>query len=410
MDTERALCLLALLGICLALLIVSVAKLLLSEFRNHPPAVSESAFTELLEKPSMVDSSLLLWQLIFRGIGLVTIVFLLVEVSKGVSLWIFAACIFGFLTLEIILSYLIAQLVINRRPESGTLIPMAVIKFLILVCNPLLRVMRLMMRNIPGKNSSSHSNDSQEGEILIRIDEPINPPDAHELGMIEAILRLEENTVREVMVPRVDLLTFSVEDSVHEASHLLVRGGHTRAPVFDGDIDHIVGILHARDLLTLIDEGDFHIGLSELVRPVLFVPETKRLDELLPEFLTQHVHIAVVVDEYGGTSGLVTLEDILEQIVGEIVDEFSQEEPEIAVIDENQVLLNGKVSLDYLHERFDVVLEADGFDTIGGFVYDQLGKIPNPGEELVVGGLKIEVVSTVGRRITKIKVTRVPQP
>lgn len=391
----------------LALLIVGATKFVLSESRNHSSSVTDLLIADVLEKISSVDPSLRFWQLILRGIGLVTIVFLWLEASDVISIWVYAICIFGFLTLEIVLSYLIAQLIIRSHSRNCALIFTTVIRCLVLACTPFLAIMRAMVAFMSGRDSSAHVNDSQEGEILIRVDEPVNPPDEHELGMIEAILRLEENTVREVMVPRVDLLTFSVEDSVHEASHLLVKGGHTRAPVFDGDIDHIVGILHARDLLTLIDKENFDIGLSQLVRPVLFVPETKRLDELLPEFLTQHVHIAVVVDEYGGTSGLVTLEDILEQIVGEIVDEFSQEEPEIEVIDGNQVLLDGRVSLDYLHERFDVVLQADGFDTIGGFVYDQLGKIPNPGEEVVVSGLNIQVISTVGRRIKKIKITRI---
>ena len=407
MDIERIVALLILFFVCLALLMVGAAKFLLRELRNHSSSVTNSPISDVLEKASSVDPSLQFWQLVLRGVGLVTIVFLWLDAGDVISIWIYALCIFGFLTLEIMLSYLVAQLITRRRSENGALIFAAVVGSLISACAPLLAIMGVVIARIRGNKSASNGSDSQEGEILIRVDEPVNPPDEHELGMIEAILRLEENTVREVMVPRVDLLTFSVEDSVREASHLLVKGGHTRAPVFDGDIDHIVGILHARDLLTLIDKGDFHIGLSQLVRPVLFVPETKRLDELLPEFLTQHVHIAVVVDEYGGTSGLVTLEDILEQIVGEIVDEFSQEEPEIEVIDGNQVLLDGRVSLDYLHERFDVVLQADGFDTIGGFVYDQLGKIPNAGEELVVSGLNIQVISTVGRRIKKIRVTRI---
>jgi CBS domain containing-hemolysin-like protein len=244
--------------------------------------------------------------------------------------------------------------------------------------------------------------------VLIPLDKEVNPPDAQEMEMIYAILHMEETAVRDVMVPRPDLVTIEASEAISKAVALMREAGHSRILAYEETIDHVVGILHARDLLQLAEPNDTAVTMQDLLRPALFVPEGKRLDALLREFQRQRAHMAVVVDEYGGTAGLVTLEDILEEIVGEIVDEFDEEEQEIQIISDNEVILDARVNISFLKEHFNVDIEGDGFDTIGGLVYNQLGKIPSQGDQAVKDGLHIEVLSTEGRRITKVRVLREP--
>ena len=216
--------------------------------------------------------------------------------------------------------------------------------------------------------------------VLIPLDKEVNPPDEQELQMIYAILKMEETAVRDVMIPRPDLVTIEIQESVSTAVALMREAGHSRIVAYEGSVDRVRGILHARDLLRLAESPGTRITIIDLLRPALFVPEGKRLDELLREFQRQRAHMAVVVDEYGGTAGLVTLEDILEEIVGEIVDEFDEGGQEIEVISDHEVILDARVNLSFLKEQFNVEVEGDGFDTIGGLVYNQLGKIPSLGD------------------------------
>ena len=248
--------------------------------------------------------------------------------------------------------------------------------------------------------------NGSESSILIPVDEAATPPDERDLGMIRAILRMERSTVREIMVPRVDVLALSVTESVSAATTLMAESGHSRFPIYEGNIDHVLGILHARDLLSLAGQGGPPHDLRSLLHPVRFVPETRRLDQLLPEFLAQRSQMAIVVDEYGGTAGLVTLEDVLEEIVGEIADEFDADEPEAHAVSADEVVVDARIDLDYLREHFSVEISDEGFDTVGGFTYHLLGRVPNPGDEATANGLRVHVLTTLGKRIKKVRVVR----
>ena len=245
-----------------------------------------------------------------------------------------------------------------------------------------------------------------ESSIVIPVDEAATPPDERDLRMIRAILRMERSTVREIMVPRVDVLALSVTESVFAATTLMSESGHSRLPIYEGNIDHVLGILHARDLLSLAGQDGPPHDLRSLLHPVRFVPETRRLDQLLPEFLAQRSQMAIVVDEYGGTAGLVTLEDVLEEIVGEIADEFDADEPEAHVVSEDEVVVDARIGLDYLREHFSMEVSDEGFDTVGGFTYHLLGKVPNPGDEATANGLRVQVLTTLGKRIKRVRVVR----
>ncbi len=237
--------------------------------------------------------------------------------------------------------------------------------------------------------------------------------DPRERSMISAILRLEETAVREIMVPRVDVYALEVSTPLEEASRKLLDSGHSRLPVFEETLDNVVGVLYIRDLLAAFrDNGEASpVVLRDLVRPAFFVPESKRADEMLTEFQERRVQTAVVVDEYGGVAGLVTTEDLLEEIVGEIEDEFDVSEPTIEQAEDGlSAVVDARMPIDVFNDAFQADLYAEGFDTLGGFLYSRLGKIPTAGDTVEASGLEIGVVTTLGRRIKKVRVHRASRP
>ena len=233
------------------------------------------------------------------------------------------------------------------------------------------------------------------------------PMDEREARMIRGVVGLDHTTAREIMVPRGDMVAVEMGTTLVDLVGRMLDSGHSRIPVYGEDLDHIEGVAYSRDFLGLLSTNPTPEALAgDHMRPALFIPEAKNLEELLNEFQARQVHLAIVIDEYGGVSGLVTIEDLLEEIVGEIQDEFDVDELEIQTTGRDEYLLDARVSIDQLDELMGVVVEADGFDTVGGFVYDRLGRIPSRGDLVFNDGLKIEVVSTVGRRLKKLRVSR----
>ena len=240
-------------------------------------------------------------------------------------------------------------------------------------------------------------------------DEPIaDPIDEREARMIRGVVRQDKTVAREIMVPRVDVVAAELGTSVADLAALMVEGGHSRIPIYQEDLDHIVGIAYSRDLLRHIapDPTGPDRSVESVIRPPMLIPESKTLEELLGEFKVRRVQMAIVVDEYGGVSGLVTIEDLLEEIVGEIEDEFDVGESEVQRINNDEFVMDARVNVDQLDDLFDVAVEGEGFDTLGGFVYQRLGKIPSPGDVVEYDGLRIEVISTSGRRLKNLRVTR----
>jgi CBS domain containing-hemolysin-like protein len=189
---------------------------------------------------------------------------------------------------------------------------------------------------------------------------------------------------------------------------MMMDSGHSRLPVYRGNADDIAGIVYARDLLRFIGQPEVKATLEEMLRPPLFIPESKRLDELLREFQKRRVHMAIVVDEYGGTEGIVTIEDLLEEIVGEIADEFDAAEPQVQVLGPSEVVLDGRASLLTLRELLNADVLSEDVDTVGGYLFSRLGRIPTPGDQLATDGLKFEVLATIGRRVKRVRVIRLP--
>jgi putative hemolysin len=246
----------------------------------------------------------------------------------------------------------------------------------------------------------------EELRLLVEVGEQEGVLEEDEREMIHNVFELADTSVREIMVPRIDMVTIEGSASVEEAMDLIVQGGQSRIPVYDETIDNIIGVLYAKDLLRILQTQQHPDQVSELVRAAYFVPESKRLDDLLRELQQQHVHMAIVIDEYGSVSGLVTIEDLVEEIIGDIQDEYDREEVLLERINDNEYLVDAKISLDELNEELDSNLSSEDYDTLGGFVYGLLDKIPTVGDRVHADGFTMTVVSTRGRRVTKVRLIR----
>jgi putative hemolysin len=256
------------------------------------------------------------------------------------------------------------------------------------------------------------------GEIrsLLSSDGADAPLDHDEREMIQSIFSFHDTAVREIMVPRIDVIALDSEAPAEEILAAAIASGHSRIPVYQGSVDKVTGILYAKDLLKLVHDGLFQADaalLGDLVRPAYFIPESKKIDEVLDEFRSQRIHMAVVIDEYGGTAGLVTLEDVIEEIVGDIEDEFDEEEELLEWLDAQSVRLDPKIDLEELEEELGIDLTAaagaDTSETLGGLIYEAAGNVPVEGDQIAVADLEITVESVEDQRIMRI-LLRSPNP
>ena len=231
----------------------------------------------------------------------------------------------------------------------------------------------------------------------------LNELNLEEQGMIRGIVELSETTIKEVIIPRIDVVFIDVEISRDELFDILLKSGHSRFPVYRDTIDNVIGVLYVKDLLGfLVKEETFSI--QDVMRKAYFVPESMKLDALLKEFKHRRVHIAIVVDEYGGVSGIVCMEDIIEEIVGDIQDEFDNEEDDILEIGPNTYLCDARIDIEDLNEHIDKDLPDEKFDTLGGFVFDLFGKIPVKYEKVSYENLDFIIQTVEGHKIKTVKV------
>ncbi|MHC4361344.1 MAG: hemolysin family protein [Planctomycetota bacterium] len=236
--------------------------------------------------------------------------------------------------------------------------------------------------------------------------------DEEEQEMIENVLELSETTADEIMTPRTDIVAVAVNSDLRAVLDSINTAGHTRVPVYEKNIDNIIGLIYAKDLLAEVGKPAADFKLRNKIREAYFVPESKPLRALLHEFQDQKLHIAIVLDEYGGTAGIVTLEDILEELVGEITDEYEKTRPEpIAELDKNTIETDARTYIDDLNDQFELNLpEDEDYDTIGGFVFSHLGYIPKTGENFDYENLKFTITSAEARRIKRIRIQKCSRP
>jgi CBS domain containing-hemolysin-like protein len=301
----------------------------------------------------------------------------------------------------------------SRKPEKTAMRMAVVVAVIVRLFQPLgwvfLRIARLIFD--PTGTESSPLVTEEEIMTLVDAGEEEGVIEEEEKAMIYSIFQLDNTLAREVMVPRIDLMAFEENTTLEQATETLLRTGRSRAPVYSESIDNIVGLVYIKDLLAAWREGDLNQNVVDLLREAYFVPEAKKVDDLLAEMQAKRVHMAVVVDEYGGTAGLVTIEDIVEEIVGEIRDEYDfAEELAYEELQEGIFSFSGGIDLDDVNQIADAHIPKETSETLGGFIYSQLGKVPTPGESVDAGGLRFIVEEVSGRRIRKIRAEKLENP
>jgi CBS domain containing-hemolysin-like protein len=247
----------------------------------------------------------------------------------------------------------------------------------------------------------------EEIKLLVSIGEEEGTIEKEEKEMIAGVFEFGETVAKEVMIPRIDIDRIEATKTLDEAMGMVLQTGHSRTPVYEGNIDNIIGILFTKDLLRYMKEGKGRMAVKEAMREAIFIPESKPLPELLKEMREKHIQMAIVVDEYGGTEGLITLEDLLEEIVGEILDEYDVEEAGIQRQADGSVRLDARTRIDEVNETFHLSLPSTEFETIGGLVFNTLQKVPVPGDRVTIEGVELIVEKMRGRRISRVKM-RIP--
>ncbi len=314
----------------------------------------------------------------------------------------------------IVFAELIPKAIALGAPERFALILSRPIDLLARLLGPIVTVLngitRWVARSMGVDMNQDAAISADELRLIVERGGEQGVLEAEEEQMINAVIELGDRRVHEVMVPRVAIAALPSDANLDQAVDLVVDVGHSRIPIYHDSIDEIVGILYAKDLLPYLkpDAGP-RPALRKLLRPPVLVPESMTVDDLLHEFQRRKVHIAIVLDEYGGTAGLVTIEDLLEEIVGEIQDEYDVEEPIVERLSDHEARVDGRADVDELLELFDLDLkleDADEYDTVGGLMYHRIGGVPSPGDRVDVDGLQLVVETTDGRRVGKVLVTR----
>lgn len=300
-------------------------------------------------------------------------------------------------------------LVVARQPEVSALQISRFIQFSNVILGVPSWVVALPARLV-ARTISAVTPEPDDILSLVEREEASGGVEEEERRMIRGVIGLEDKMAREIMVPRIDIAAADIEDGIEEVSTIVIERGFSRVPVYRETIDDIVGIVYAKDLLRAASDGNGRDRrVSELLRDPVFIPESKRLDQLLTEMRASRTHMAIVLDEYGGTAGLVTIEDLLEEIVGEIEDEYDTARAPVEMISEHEVVIDAGADTEALQELFGVDVESEEYETVGGLVIHELGRLPTVGDEICVEGLKLRVLSMAGRRIRRLRIERLQE-
>ena len=294
--------------------------------------------------------------------------------------------------------------------HSGPRAAIQIYRLAIFIGTTLRPITRSQERIIEIGTVEEASDIDENSNIAMQMNDEGEPLEEHEVRMIRGVFQLDRTVVREIMVPRVDMIATDISTSIGEIANLMIKEGHSKVPIYKDETDQIKGIAHSMDILAQVSASGQQTGtegdLEAFLRPVFFVPESKTLEDLLTDFQDKRIQMAIVIDEYGGVSGLVTVEDLVEEIVGELHDEFDHRESVIRQVEENEFYMDAGIDIDDLALTIGTSFAGNGFDTIGGFVLHELGKIPSPGDKFSYNNLSIEVISTVGRRLREIKIIK----
>lgn len=325
------------------------------------------------------------------------------------NLWISLAVVLGCALILFWVEAIVEGLVL-RNPEAWALRTSGIAAFIDLILMPVSSLAITLMGQSEASLQKITAPTDDELKNWVEKGQTDGALEKEERQMIYSIFQFGDTLAREIMIPRIDMLALDVNTTVQDALSALVESGHSRVPVYEDTVDNIIGLLYAKDLLKCMSAPATEPPLRETLRPAYFIPEAKKLDDLLTELQTRRIHMAIVVDEYGGVAGLVTLEDIIEEIIGEIQDEYDQsEESPYTRLGEDEYLFKGSIDLDDFNEVMETELVKDNADSLGGFMYSEIGKVPTGGEVIQVDSIKLIVEQVIGRRIRKIRAVKLNQ-
>lgn len=367
---------------------------------------------DLLHSQQHLKTSLQVIQILLRFL-IAGFLFLLLTTLGGASInWLLWGGIFVLAALLLMSMEQVVEAIVCRTPEKWAIRLAPFAKVITVLVSPFTLLFLILNHREEEAREGSGTVTEDELKILVDAGQEEGVLEQDEREMIYSIFRLGDTLAREIMVPRIYITALDVSLPLPQAVEALLASGHSRVPVYEETIDHIVGLLYAKDLLGVWLKGDQSGSLREVTRPAYFVPEAKKVDELLDEMQARRVHLAIVIDEYGGVAGLVSLEDIVEEIVGEIRDEYDQaEEVPYQRVGEGEYIFLGRVDLDNFNELMETNLAKDEADTIGGFMYSRIGRVPVNGENVHLDDLILTVEQVSGRRIRKIRAKKVfPMP
>jgi putative hemolysin len=365
--------------------------------------------TWLLDEPHRVKSTILLLNTVMIVVATSWAIDLTTPIVLTQLWWSLGLLLIAML----VLSEMLPKALVARNPEAMALLlagPLGIVTWLFW---PLTSLLNLLMRPlyslISGKIAPAAPLVSEEElRMVVTASEEKGVIEYGERQMIESVISFGDTLLREIMVPRVDVIAVDVDAPLAEALDVAIQHGHSRIPIYDGTLDKIEGILYVKDLLPTLRDGTPERSLRSLLRPARFVPETMRVNALLKDIQKRKVHIAIAVDEYGGVSGIATIEDLIELIVGEIQDEYDREEPDIQELEPGVFMVDATALIDDINEATGLELESEEADRIGGLVTEVLGRVPEEGDEIAVGDGLIQVVSMKGVRVQQLRVSRRP--
>jgi putative hemolysin len=413
-DPEPSLILLG-IGLCLLVLAftsaVDAAFTAISRHRLHA-LVDESgprsrkAIARLVDDPYRFRTTILVLNsaLTIAATGLT----LALTASSG-PLQIGGALAALFLSI-LVFSEVVPKALAMRSPDRAALLLARPMSALALALWPLIALVSLPLRPIyrllSGHDSATTPLVTEEElRLLVNVGEEEGLIEHEERAMIEGVIAFGDTLLREIMVPRVDIVGLERGATLEEAMDVVAASGHSRIPVYDETIDHVIGILYAKDLIPAMRDADRARGIGDLLRPVHFVPETMKVKALLEDLQRRKVHLVVIVDEYGGTAGLATIEDLIEQIVGEIQDEYDTEDPSIQPLSESEYIVDARVLIHDVNELLGLELTAEA-ERLGGLIYEQLGRVPRVGDEVDLDEVVVTVLSVKGVRAQKLRLAR----
>ena len=341
--------------------------------------------------------------------SLATVLLAVVTGRSGISFTSLASLLVFVAVYIILCEHVLPSVIVRRNPEAVLLALLPPFSVIARAMSPISGgLVRLLTSGKPERAAATQEQGGEEeqGEVAhayLEAGEEQGLIEGDERRLLQSIVDFGDTLVREVMTPRPDIVAIQGNASVTDLRALFREQEYSRFPVYQENLDNILGLIRVKDLLRIDDAALDKHPITSLVRPATFVPETKRVPELLKEFQRKQVQMAIVVDEYGGTAGLVTIEDLLEEIVGEIRDEDDVESEPIVDEGNGSYVFSAKVSFDDLRERLDLEIESEGFETVGGYILSRLGRVPAVGETFELDGLFVEVLEAERRRIHKVR-------